>query len=99
MPPYGCARTGALRLWTWPRSTPTSRSWRPASASTGPSERPTQAASALVDVAVLDAHDSVGAHVLQHAAVVGDEEQRAVVRLERLLQRLDRGQVEMVRRL
>jgi hypothetical protein len=36
---------------------------------------------------------------LQHAAVVGHEQQRALVRLERLLELLDRGEVEVVGRL
>ena len=40
-----------------------------------------------------------GADRVQHAAVVGDQQQRALVGVERRLQLLDGGQVEVVRRL
>src|SRR5690606_8340786 len=38
-------------------------------------------------------------HGVEYPTVVGDQQQRALVALERLLQLLDRGQVEVVRRL
>ena len=47
----------------------------------------------------LDHPAAGGAHALQHPAVVRDQQQGALVPVQRRLQLLDRGQIQVVRRL
>ena len=53
----------------------------------------------LGDPAVVHLDVPVGTHLVEQPPVVADEQQRPVVRPERLLELLDRGQVEVVGRL
>jgi hypothetical protein len=55
--------------------------------------------SELFDAPGLDAPPPVGAHGGEHPPIVSHEQKCAVVRLQRLLELLDRSQIEVVRRL